>query len=744
MSDAQSLRSVRTNSSRYVPMEHTATSVLHDLKNTSDKDAVLHKIFVHEDSDSILSHLVTNPETAPTLKNYIGRDVKSSVHNMREYSDPKFQALGLFTVRNPDLLPQILEALKELLDQGDYTGLAVLVRLKPESIELELVPKVLECLLSEDYEHVAIAVVVLAKLLHSDETAAKAREIVESRVKHLLSDQNKDNVSVSFQAIGYLFSIDQSLASSLFTNLPTINSELWSDQRVTVLGLEMFSSACVVKDLRPQIYKNYGSLLESAKASHNRQTKLVASAVWTKLIASGTLTEDIPKLLKDMDGYSEIFEKYILDHVPTKRRATLDRDPVLFTAIEAYAITSELTSVRLRLDPEMLARLAFIVRCNEAAWVYGALSALDNLTKYPYKLTKDEQKVRDLKEKSGTLGVFDIQPTIEHADVLKIAEMILETDIIAFLSNASQKLSVSAREKVALFLQGLAGNQQNQIRTTLASQGALVICVYLWVDEKTPLDLKAKSIAASAIAKILCHADPTKSFTERFTPLMVIAPLKSQLKNPESGRPNLDTFEALMALTNIASIQSDSINKLIVSKCWSKIEECLETDLIQVQKSVLELVCNLSLSQATADRVLAHNQHGQFWRDVLGHGLEIDDMGAKIAAAGALAILVNYPDAAELFGHNVTIMEQLILNLESDDQELLLRVVTALHDIMVRSLKHDDDEAIEAVIYYGGVSRIEGVVDKVDTNNKELGKIVLKTIKLLAHFRVRRPPGQSA
>jgi hypothetical protein len=186
-------------------------------------------------------------------------------------------------------------------------------------------------------------------------------------------------------------------------------------------------------------------------------------------------------------------------------------------------------------------------------------------------------------------------------------------------------------------------------------------------------DSKAGLAAPQALAKLVITTPPQLLFPppHQTNALNALAPLYQLLVSREASL--LQQFEALMALTNLASIDGQFGARIIDAKIplpkdefkgrgrgdtkvIDKVEELMLDDNNLVRRAATELVCNLVNSEAgflhfSGEDAPAPKEEGK--RTVratarLGVLLlltDVDDLPTRLAASGALAVLTESPSA---------------------------------------------------------------------------------------------------
>ncbi|MES1919554.1 hypothetical protein MHBO_001364 [Bonamia ostreae] len=156
----------------------------------------------------------------------------------------------------------------------------------------------------------------------------------------------------------------------------------------------------------------------------------------------------------------------------------------------------------------------------------------------------------------------------------------------SLLSN-SKFSNFALAQTLILILHNLAVPQLS--RGALAQQGGVSALLSLWRNCKNE---KLSRLSANGISKLICSTNPNLlKFKQSFECARAII---STLENAEH---ELEQFEALRALTNIASVGEEERSRLIENGVWERAKEGLFCENFRVQRSAIELMANLLLCE---------------------------------------------------------------------------------------------------------------------------------------------------
>lgn len=316
-------------------------------------------------------------------------------------------------------------------------------------------------------------------------------------------------------------------------------------------------------------------------------------------------------------------------------------------AIEGLAYASLQAKVKedLAKNSELLKKL---VKTLEEAppkspLTYGALSIFVNLTRYQPTQSEEEKKMSQLKAYANAAGKLQPDPLNDDEHVSERCKRVFEAGITPVLVSHSKNGSLASLSLIISIIYSLSVT--TSIRGQLAQQGAVRLLIGAWTALPSTETL-ARRTAAQALARILISTNPSLVFGgTRPTPQSAaIRPLVSIITpdpNAET-RDLLPTFEALMALTNLASTD-DETRQTIIRTAWDEIEEQLLSSNARVSKAAVELICNLVQSpEAVALYADYENPQAKNRLHILLALADAQDEGTRSGAGGALASLTGY------------------------------------------------------------------------------------------------------
>lgn len=272
---------------------------------------------------------------------------------------------------------------------------------------------------------------------------------------------------------------------------------------------------------------------------------------------------------------------------------------------------------------------------------YGVLCIFANLTRYRPILSEEEKKMSQLKAYADAVGkIAAPDPLDDDEHVAKRCEAVFDAGLVPVLVTHSKNGSAGTLSLVVSIIHSIASSKS--LRGPLAQQGAVKLLIMAWANI-SGADPTVRHAAAQALARILISTNPALVFGgNRSNPISAaIRPLISILPPDPAAetRDLLPTFEALMALTNMASLDDDDTRSSIIRLAWSHIEEQLLSSNNLVSKAAVELVCNLvQVPEGIALYADGSPQAGTRLHILLALA-DAEDEGIRSAAGGALASL---------------------------------------------------------------------------------------------------------
>ncbi|KAJ4142629.1 SWI5-dependent HO expression protein 4 [Fusarium falciforme] len=486
-----------------------------------------------------------------------------------------------------------------------------------------------------------------------------------------------DDYIVAFCVAAATFPIVPDLTAELFLNedflpsLGTLMRRKWKSRKVETACLEMLNAACMNSLCREAINKyciewleeivdqDLSEIVRSTNADpnlqsdggsitmrrHSEQVQYLAAVILAKLRAvpakpaPGEASQSrIEPAVTSIEDLSGMFTKMILRDEDHGRKHSIEG--------LAYASLQPKVKESIVSNPELLQKL--VKTLSEAQprspTTYGALSIFVNLTKYLPNLTEEEKKMNQLKayaNAAGKLGGPDPLNDDEH--VAKRCKLVFDAGITPVLVTHSKNGSPASLSLVISIIFALSVTKT--LRGQLAQQGAVKLLLTAWMT-LPQTEAPARRLAAQALARILISTNPALVFGgNRSNPISAaIRPLVSIVPPDPAAetRDLLPSFEALMALTNLASMDDEDTRRSIIATAWFQIEEQMLSSNALVSKAAVELVCNLVQAPEAIALYAEETAKARNRLHILLALADAEDAGTRSAAGGALASLTSF------------------------------------------------------------------------------------------------------
>ena len=399
----------------------------------------------------------------------------------------------------------------------------------------------------------------------------------------------------------------------------------------------------------------------------------------------------------------------------------------------AYASLQPKIKQSLVADPELLKKLVKTLKDAppRSPTTYGALSIFVNLTRYRPAMTEEEKKMSQLKayaNAAGKLAGPDPLESDEH--VAARCQKVFDAGLIPVLVTHSKNGSPASLALVISIIHALAVTKS--LRGPLAQQGAVKLLLVGWA--VTPeADQVPRRTAAQALARILISTNPALVFGgNRANPVgAAIRPLASIVPPDPAAetRDLLPTFEALMALTNLASLDDDDeTRRAIISTAWAHIEEQLLSSNQLVAKAAVELVCNLMQAPEGVMLYADGTPQAATRLHILLALADAEDDGTRSAAGGALASLTGYEPVVRGVLRRDRGVKVLLGMCNDEDERLRHRGVVAIYNLAMAD-GEVGELAREAIENEDGVEVLKGCLKQ--SRRPEIVQVTVEALKKL-------------
>lgn len=655
---------------------------------------------------------------------YFEQNTKQCLEWFGAYSDPQLKSVPLLISKSSDPVETSATVALFLLEAGlQPSQLAIFARVLgfltvDNDKKTELIKPIAQRALTQATKYIADAdhhdhvVVILARCLSID------KQWCETELDKLVDAWVKDGSELAlrqlFETISFVFYIDASgLGKRLFEKRSiqehNFNKQSFASAQVVTAAMEALSSACIDKECRTLVAQNFQTVVQQVfETAPSPWVQLLAASVVVKSAAGSSPKgpDDAAKheeLEANLQQLSELFEAH-LEECSLKSPEELASDRAMGPCVESLAYTSLMEPVKQRLcetNELVLKTLVAIIKSPTAkngSHIYCALTILANLTQYAPKLNAEQQKAQQLRDYANNqnTGPQKKRNLPSDAEVDDRNVLVSKSNIVSAISASCPKFSLTSKGVAATLLRNLATSPQNRPR--IVQEGGLAALIYILSDTSassggstSAVTSALRRISISALAKTLISTNPDLAFSSKLSPAVCVAPLLEQLQlSPETtmdGLPLLDVFEALMALTNLASSQNEQCRTLVMrnDKGFTQIETLLTTSSnAMIQRACLELICNLSMSPLCAEKYLDKSVPATTQRlELLAAFANSDDVKTATAASGALAILCEYGQIAADAMATESVVTRIVRAFgEQSSQDVSLRLFVVLEAIL--------------------------------------------------------------
>lgn len=556
-------------------------------------------------------------------------------------------------------------------------------------VDTECFDLILRCL---DYRN-AVEIrsqATLATAKYLEVSGDTGQQMLVQYVATKVARQYNEDLVLAFSAAAAVFPIASSIASALFLiegfvpSLVPMLEKRAKSERVEVAALELLSAACIDSACREAIKKDCSAWVQHVLETGKNQQSALAGVILAKLQGpSGSNEGSKPPVGDTSKTDDDLVHR--LKHMMVE-----DADGSKQRSIEGLAYASVMPKVKDQLanDKAFMKRFLGTLKDSSPASpiVFGGLTLLDHLTRFLPLLTEEQNRLSQLKAyANASKGTTKVDPLDETPAVTERCKAIIDAGVVPVLAGLSKNLSPNSIAIMFNIMQSISRVKGS--RGVIAQQGGvrLLLQNYTVLMGSSAAEIKARRTAAHALAIILISTDPSLLFSgPGAMPLTsAIIPLLSLLKEDpalltDGPRDLLPTFEALLALTNLASLAFGSPSEFIISKSWTDIENLLLSSNLLVRRASTQLICNL-VSCAKGVELFADESPAAARRlHVLIAMADVDDKDTRKAAGGALATLTEFEGAVKDILSLERGMEILMDLCGDDDEELVHRGIVCV------------------------------------------------------------------
>lgn len=579
------------------------------------------------------------------------------------------------------------------------------------------------------------ATLATAKYLEASES--KARNALTIFVTTRVAQQKNEDLVLAFSAAGAVFPVATSIASTLFLiegfvpSLVPLLEKKAKSEKVELAALDMLSAACIDSACRETINKHCKDWLQHVLNTGEGQKSGLAAVVLAKLQTSST-----------QNG----LQKKSTEAQSTDLAANLQRMLIEYIDANSQSATEGLAyaSVQPKVKEQLANDQAFLLRFLQelgksrlsSSTVFGGLTLIDNLTRYLPNLSEEQKKLSQLKAyANASKPSTQSDPADEDSAVTLRCKAIVNAGAITTLVGLSKSLSPASLSIVFNILLSLCRNPAN--RGIVAQQGGarLLLLNYTGITGTSATDLQSRRTAAHALARILISVNPSLVFpiSGSLSLVSTVRPIVSLLtEDPrlitEGPRDLLPAFEALLALTDLASVPSSGAAEAIVRLAFTTIETLLLSSNTMIQRASTELVCNLVQNPSGIELFADGSEAAARRMHILLAFADAEDLNTRKAAGGALATLTEFEGSVKAIIERKNGMALLLGLCDDDDDDIVHRGVVSVGNISCLPGK-TGQEAVSLMRSLGVVEKLKNITSKNKrVEVKESADMALKSL----------------
>ncbi|KAH7728119.1 UNC-4 protein5 protein [Aphelenchoides avenae] len=353
-------------------------------------------------------------------------------------------------------------------------------------------------------------------------------------------------------------------------------------------------------------------------------------------------------------------------------------------------------------DPLLLRALVSLAKSAGALCVYTLASIYVNLSN-AYKKPKVENEEELIKlAQFAKHHVPETHPKDTEDFIEKRVRRLVEDGAVSACVAVSKTESKNALDQLARCL--LSFSSYEDLCGQIISEGGAKLLLHIYKNGSED----GKIPAAHALAKLGVKSDPNIAFPGQRM-YEVVKPMVELLHPDVEGRPN---YDALLTLTNLASV-SDSVRKRIMKeKAVPKIEEYwFMTDHEDLRAAAAELLLNLLILDEFFEEVVKPGTDRlKLWALYCAEGED----RLRLASSGGFAILTQDKVACRRFIDEIKSWSDLFMEIcMSEDPEVQRRCLIGIANMV------ELDEKVASELIASEVFRVLVAITKLKNEGRE-------------------------
>ncbi|KAJ3154137.1 hypothetical protein HK101_001679 [Irineochytrium annulatum] len=505
--------------------------------------------------------------------------------------------------------------------------------------------------------------VALARIfdLLTDKSESTAKETCKTLIERWLGMGSKEK-TLGLTSFASIFAARSSFGAYILLSegmleeiMDILEYETAEVQHATV---EVLSSSCADEECRKAVAARCSAYLRKASAGTDAKLRTVASTTLIKI------------MFVDKEAESAVFkgDRIVLSFINTIKCGESEAEKMSAVEPLAYLTVRPAIKEMVTADTDLLKALFALAKVDDLSTLYGLATILANVSTRRRKLSSEEEQLKKLKQMSGDKA--DPDDPLDNDDKVEARGAILvAAGVISVLSKMASSAGVNLSSALARTFLNLATDRRNRGR--MVQEGAVKALIGL----TTTADDAGRNAAAQSLAKIAITSDPTVAFKGQRA-----AELVRPLLHLCNGEDQLGQFEALMALTNLASVDDDLRNRIVQAKGVKAMEFLQFSDNEMVRRAATEALCNMMFHEQVYKSYAADSTPGRL-RMMIAL-CDVEDFETRRAASGALAILSSHPNTCKVLVNDSRGLEILMGILKDEDHpEVMHRAVETLKNI---------------------------------------------------------------
>ncbi|XP_797752.4 protein unc-45 homolog B [Strongylocentrotus purpuratus] len=478
--------------------------------------------------------------------------------------------------------------------------------------------------------HASVALDKLYEEMHSDKQRAYYQDMADKFVSEKFSVNSMETNMEVLTAISSLLQGPTEVGQKLLTREGVLQVMIAmaasSDVVHQRVALEAIIYAAGKKEHCTGVLQNGINIMKDLYKSPNDHIKVRALVGLCKLGSAGGTDFSLKPLA---DGSIVKLAKQVRSFLVNSQK---DHDLKKWSA-EGLAYLSLDADVKEAIvdDPETLQALMDLSKTSDKTVLYGVVSTFVNLTNC-YDVQKPEPQLVEL-ARYAKQHIPEEHPKDATNFIDQRIKKLLKAGIVPALVALSKTESENSRELLSRVYLALVEDIDH--RGLVVQQGGAKALVPLAIEGT----LEGKTRAAQALAKIGITMNPEVAFPGQ-RHLEVVRPLVQLLDVQNTG---LQNFEALMALTNLASMNDAVRTRIIKETGFSQVENYMLEDHDMIKQAATECMCNLVLNERAFNLHLGDNDRVKLLMLYTGE----EDPGLVKAASGTLAILSSHEEVCD-------------------------------------------------------------------------------------------------